>query len=80
MTGIRKEFVNRHIEKYLSDTGTDLDDFKWEEYQQWLESELLKAQEHIDNIEFLLKLKNEEIYKLNLEIQDYDRLMEGRYR
>ena len=44
MTGIRKEFVNRHIEKYLSDTGTDLDDFQWEQYHDWLESELLNAQ------------------------------------
>ncbi len=64
MTGIRNEFVDKHIGKYISDTGTDLDDFKWEEYQQWLESELLKAQEHIDNMEFLLKLKNEEIHAL----------------
>ena len=42
-----------------------------------LESELLNAQEHIDNIEFLLKQKNEKISQLEAKASAYDRLMSG---
>ena len=42
-----------------------------------LESELLNAQEHIDNIEFLLKQKNEKISQLEAKAAAYDRLMSG---
>jgi len=42
-----------------------------------LESELLNAQEHIDNLEFLLKQKNDMISKLEAKAEAYDRLMSG---
>ena len=42
-----------------------------------LESELLNAQEHVDNLEFLLKQKNEKISQLEAKAEAYDRLMSG---
>ena len=42
-----------------------------------LESELLNAQEHMDNLEFLLKQKNEKISQLEAKATAYDRLMSG---
>ena len=41
-----------------------------------LESELLNAQEHMDNLEFLLKQKNEKISQLEAKATAYDRLIE----
>ena len=42
-----------------------------------LESELLDAQEHMDNLEFLLKQKNDMISQLEAKAEAYDRLMSG---
>jgi regulator of replication initiation timing len=39
--------------------------------------ELLNAQEHTDNLEFLLRQKNEKISQLEAKAEAYDRLMRG---
>ena len=42
-----------------------------------LKSELLNAHEHMDNLEFLLRQKNEKISQLEAKASAYDRLMSG---
>ena len=46
-------------------------------YSNWLESELLNAKEHVQNLEFLLNQKNENILQLEAKATSYDRLMSG---
>ena len=45
-----------------------------ESYVDDLEERILKAQEHLDNLEFLIKQKNGEILQLQTKAESYDRL------
>jgi hypothetical protein len=69
------EKTTRIVAEIWDDTGHDELGGVMEKTE--LESELLNAQEHIDNLEFLLKQKNELISQLKAKAEAYDRLMSG---